>query len=55
MENDGKLGHRQYSEVHRGQETLQSRETLDEGKDFIGCNTRNLKRKKDRMSLWSCA
>ena len=46
MENDGKLGHRQYGEVQRGQETLQSRETLDEGKDFIGCTFEILKKRR---------
>ena len=38
MENDGKLEHRQCGEVQLGQETLQSRETLDEGKDFVNCD-----------------
>ena len=46
MENDGKLEHRQYGEVQLGQETLQGRETLDEGKDFVNCNIQNLKRKE---------
>ena len=32
--NDGKLEHRQYGEILFGQKTLQSRETLDEGKRF---------------------
>ena len=41
MENDGKLEHRQYGEVQLGQETLQGRETLDEGKDFVNCDIRN--------------
>ena len=50
MGNDGKLEHRQHGEVQLGQKTLQGRETLDEGKDFINWNIRNLKRKKDRMS-----
>ena len=53
MENDGKLEHRQYGEVQFGQETLRGRETLDEDKDFVNCDIQNLKRKKDRMSLWS--
>ena len=51
MENDGKLEHRQYGEVQLGQKTLQGRETLDKGKDFVNCDIRNLKRKKDRMSF----
>ena len=55
MENDGKLEHGQYGEILFKQKTLQSRETLDEGKDFVNCDIRNLKRKKDRMSMWSYA
>ena len=46
VENDGKLEHRQYGEILFGQKTLQSRETLDEGKDFIKCNIRKLKKKE---------
>ena len=46
MENDGKLEHRQYGEILFGQKTLQSRETLDEGKDFVKCNIRKLKKKE---------
>ena len=38
-ENDG-------GEILFGQKTLQSRETLDEGKDFIKCNIRKLKKKE---------
>ena len=45
-ENDGKLEHRQYGEILFGQKTLQSRETLDEGKDFVKCNIRKLKKKE---------
>ena len=44
--NDGKLEHRQYGEILFGQKTLQSRETLDEGKDFVKCNIRKLKKKE---------
>ena len=50
MENDGKLEHRQHGEVQLGQKTLQGRETLDKGEDFVKCNIRKLKGKKDRMS-----
>ena len=46
MENDGKLEHRQHGEILFEQKTLQSRETLDEGKDFIKCNIRKLKTKE---------
>ena len=53
VENDGKLEHRQHGEFQLGQKTFQGRETLDKGKDFINCNIRKLKRKKDRMSQWS--
>ena len=46
VENDGKLEHRQHGEIQLGQKTLQGRETLDKGKDFVNCNIRKLKKKE---------
>ena len=46
VENDGKLEHGQYGGILFEQKTLQSRETLDEGKDFVNCNIRKLKKKE---------